>query len=399
MLGAPASILGMKTEHVWRLGLRLTTKLREHIPAYLGTYLIVTILLAITSQSAIAAGLTIYLDPVGDDDNNGLSVSEPVLTLSRAQEIAWSEHPDLAEDIDIVVRPGVYYGQEVVWNYFPVGKILRILPAGFTPRANCNSVTQTCWPTTSAGMPRFEANGATKPFIEINATESGQQTNVKIYGLFINHYRYAISLQKNEGSTIAECYFRNIGSQQQTGAEDGPTTTLLMTNSSYNLIRYNFFRNNGNFVVVGDPGLDAEQEENEQRKFHAVYMSDFSTYNTIDSNNLSHISGHAIKVRNASGYNWVVNNRIFNVTYGTAFQDYYHGTNEQPSFENHFEDNRLVSNGASLIGLELYRPLNTCINRDPPYVQRVFVENNYGSKRANDIIFGAGGSPNQWTCN
>jgi len=58
---------------------------------------------------------TLYLSPYGDDDNNGLSLVSPILSLQKAHDILLEYQPQIP--VDIIINAGTYYFQEVKWRY------------------------------------------------------------------------------------------------------------------------------------------------------------------------------------------------------------------------------------------------------------------------------------------
>src|SRR5215472_6914397 len=83
---------------------------------------------------AQAAGLAVYVSPSGNDANSGISSSQPVRTLQRAQQLVRGMNGDLSGDLTVVLADGYYRltspltltaadsggnGHNVVWTAAP----------------------------------------------------------------------------------------------------------------------------------------------------------------------------------------------------------------------------------------------------------------------------------------
>ncbi|MEI6500589.1 MAG: PDZ domain-containing protein, partial [Armatimonadota bacterium] len=70
---------------------------------------LVILALLLIAAAALAAPVTVYVSPTGNDAASGLKPETPVATLAKAQEIARAARQGSAEGYKLVLRGGSYY--------------------------------------------------------------------------------------------------------------------------------------------------------------------------------------------------------------------------------------------------------------------------------------------------
>lgn len=285
---------------------------------------------AVTPAEDDSGTLELFLAPDGSDANNGLSLAAPILTVARAQEIIGAEgHPG---DVRIRIAPGRYHGQTVVWTYARAGR--RIVFEALDPEAPL-PVFDGC---SKAG----ECSGGT--WFRLNFS-AGRHTNLEFRHLRFENYQTAISFNGNRnsengfngGNVIYGCSFYRIGNVFN--PELAPSTAVIrLVNSRENIIENNDFVDAIN--VTGGVLL------------HAVYVAHLSGGNFILQNRFIDHSGDAVRVRDFSNDNVILDN-IFLRAGADGYSEWYcdqdvrddctKPTPECPSWGNEFRDNRLVS--------------------------------------------------------
>lgn len=275
----------------------------------------------------------IYLSPDGSDANGGLSRSDPILSLSRAQDILVEADPNM--DVEVHIAPGTYYGQQVEWRFTMPDHTVTFMPLDNTkirpvfdgcpgPDAEPSQCTGDTWFTLHA----FD----------------GEATNIKFNYVRVTRYGTAISfhgnrndsLASNGGNTVYGSYFKDIGNGFNTDLPPS-TAAIRFVNSDDNLVQ------NNHFVNVVNIGKGAGL-------IHALYIAHQSSGNDISRNQFFNISGDAIRLRDASNDNRIVGNTISKAG-TTGYSDWYCDHDERtdctkrapecPSWENAFRDNTL----------------------------------------------------------
>jgi parallel beta-helix repeat protein len=164
-----------------------------------------------------------------------------------------------------------------------------------------------------------------------------------------------------------------------TGTSDSSFGTIILWSSSHNTIENSFFRINGNF----------EGDRPTQKQFHAVYCLKHASNNMIRGNNFSRISGPAVKLKDASNYNTIENNRFSGIVVGAAIQDHYKRDSQAPSWQNRFTDNTVTPNHSGktpVYGVEVQYPVLDDRNAARLF-PRVIVSGNAGNAKANTTIY------------
>jgi Periplasmic copper-binding protein (NosD) len=278
---------------------------------------------------AFAATFNVYLAPSssgGSDAHSGLSSSAPILTLSRAQQVIRAANP--ATDVVVDILQGNYTVGETDWSFYIPGHAITFMAHGYVPGGG----------RPAAGDPVFTnvtSNGvhpgawwfrALLPSSTSEPLYSGGTTGLRFYYLRVRDYTGGISFDGQtgrtyldnesppmyikpslgiDGNTVFGMSFEQIGNKY-TNATWG-YAAILFTDSSNNNIDNNTFDQVENTT---NPGA-----------IHDLYITHFSSSNSVTRNTIRTVSSYAIKVRDRSNYNDVDGNS-FNDTGGTsAYRD------------------------------------------------------------------------------
>ncbi len=280
----------------------------------------------------------VFLAPNGSDSNNGRSLASPILTIGRAQQILAAASP--AADMRVWVLPGRYLGQKTTWTFTRPGR--RIIFEAYDP---------------DAPKPVFDgtlANGS-KPggtWLQLSFS-GGRNTNLEFRNLRFENYGTAISFNGdrnrangfNGGNVISGCYFYRIGNVFNP-VLGYSTAAVRLVNSKENIIENNDFVDIINMTSGGS--------------LHAIYAAHLSDRNFILQNRFINNSGDAVRVRDYSNDNVVLDNvyiRAGNWGYSEwycdqdARTDCTKPTPECPSWGNEFRNNLLVSAWSGSLGV------------------------------------------------
>jgi parallel beta-helix repeat protein len=270
----------------------------------------------------------IHMAPSGSDDRDGSTAASAVQSLDKALKIATSINNPKVNRVKIAVASGVYRGQTVTTTGISGGRDLIITSDDPT-----------------AGRPKFDGDGKGGTWL-ILQNSSGQPTNIKISGLEIANYITAISLNGNRDNKqtsngkneIRNNVFSNIGQIAQPGSKPS-TAAIRLVNSDNNIITKNKFINIRNVEKCG--------------LLHAIYVAHDSTDNTISDNTFQDSCGDAVRFRDRSNNNIVLNNTFIDSWDKNPVSDWYcdstkrndctKSSGECPSMNNILEANRVVS--------------------------------------------------------
>jgi len=225
------------------------------------------------AQKAPVTGV-VYVARDGSDSNSG----QHLATLNCALQVASKFSRQVMAKVTIMVGPGEYTGEQVLW----------------TPSASSPEIV--IQPATGA-RPRFNGGG-NGAWLTVKAAFN-QLTPLTVTGMEVVNYQTAVSLDGrndangwNGGVKIVNNRFANIGSQL--AGEKHSTAAIRFVNSRNNLVQGNQFVNIRNSDRCG--------------ALHSVYMAHFSSHNAIRDNSFDGGCGDPIKVRDQSNDNLVANN-------------------------------------------------------------------------------------------
>jgi hypothetical protein len=272
------------------------------------------------SAAARPGNVTIYLAPAskgGKDSNTGLTSSSPILTLTHAQQVLTRLNP--TGNVTVRIKQGTYVANAITWTFYVPGHTVSFMPANYSgggrPPGGDPVFADPTSGGTHVGQTWFTAELPPAP----SSLHNGGNTGLHFYYLAIEDYSQGISFNGQAGhswhnktfyiqpsagvndNAVSGMTFYDIGdlyAPSQTGYG-----AILFTDSSHNDIYNNTFENLYN---SGD-----------HDELHALYITHFSSYNTVDKNLFEYTNGEAVKVRDRSDFNNVYDNR-FNETGGVA---------------------------------------------------------------------------------
>lgn len=278
----------------------------------------------ITASESDDTAFKIYMNPDGNDDNDGLSSSSPILTLEEVQAILIDINPD--SNIEIHIEPGNYYDQQVVWQY-----------------TNGHNITFTS-SDFGTERPVFDGRGNKLWF---NLKVRGQYTNLHFRYLQIQNYHDGIYLYGNRNdiesgwngnNSFYGIYFKNIGSKYSNYPDQMAYAAIYMPNSQENSIT------NCHFVNIEN------KTEDQFSYIHAIYILHYASNNSILRNRFKTVSGDPVRTRDESNYNVINENRFINTGKYGYYSDFYcfqgctKESGECPSIGNQFKYNECNQN-------------------------------------------------------
>lgn len=280
-------------------------------------------LAAAAAQAGVAArpgNVTIYLAPAsqgGKDSNTGLTSSSPILTLAHAQQVLTGLNP--AGNVTVRIKQGTYVANAITWSFYVPGHTISFMPANYSgggrPPGGDPVFADPASNGTHIGQTWFTAILPPAP----SPLHDGGNTGLRFYYLDIEDYTQGISFNgqaghswHNEtfyvkpstgvnGNDVSGMTFHDIGDSfapSQTGYG-----AILFTDSSDDGIYNNTF--------------DDIYNSGDTDQLHALYITHFSSSNTIDKNLFENTNGEAVKVRDRSNDNNISGN-TFKATGGVA---------------------------------------------------------------------------------
>jgi hypothetical protein len=268
------------------------------------------------TTSGTGRAVHIYVAPAGNDQAGGLAPDKALATLGQALKVYGTTCDRQA--IEIQVAAGSYSNERNTLKRVPC-------PLRITGE--------------NGSRPRF-SGGGNGTWLNLSAPGAGN-VDVTIKGLEISDYQTAISVNGNRNSPdawiggvrILDNRFSHIGSFRE---DQSPSTAAVrFVNTRSSVIEGNEFETIRNFKSCG--GL------------HSIYMASMSSNNLIKGNRFIDGCGDAIKVRDASNGNRVIDNQFERQEGNALFLDSYCDKNargdctkpegECPSWDNVFEDN------------------------------------------------------------
>jgi len=269
--------------------------------------------------------LVLFLDPLGDDDDDGAAPETALLSLQVAHDRIEALEPSGAVTVEIA--PGRYHLQQVEWTHFPPdGLTIRWAMPGERPIFDgCGPDDDPC---PGGAFLRFEA-------------AAGEMTDVDIEGLHIERYQRGVYFRGdredpagfNGGNRVADCVFSEIGNAYNISVGNA-FGAVTLTNSRGNLVVGNRFERLLNFFEFG--------------LLHGVYLAHYSDDNIVRDNVFDIVSGDGVRIRDASDRNLIEGNRFTKAgLYGVGEwyceqdtrDDCTKAAPECPSFDNRVVDN------------------------------------------------------------
>jgi hypothetical protein len=260
-----------------------------------------------TSQVAATSTYDLYVSPRGSDAYDGSEPTYAVLTLNRAQQILRTINP--SKNIRVIINPGYYYKQTVVWSYTrPQFSITFSPPAGSTSMPVFDGCS-----TSPVTDPAIQCRGGTA-FTLWNTR--GEATNVKISKLRFQNYQTALVFtgyrddvnSYNKRNIVEGCLFYKLGNAFNP-ALPYSTGAVRIVNSRENSLINNVFSN-----IINTTGIN---------HLHSIYLAHNSSGNIITGNTFKYTNGDPIRVRDASGNNVISGNTGIRAGEKNFFEDWY----------------------------------------------------------------------------
>lgn len=320
-------------------------------------------LLPVLPFAAQAQGMAVYMAADGKDANSGASPGTAVASLERALQVAIRQAGP--GGTEILVAPGTYREQRNVLR-------LKTEPPPIAIRA-----------ADSTQRPIFDGETNQGTWLRVLA-QTPMRLPITIEGLDVRRYSTALSIEApfeaGAGKQLASAVkvlsnrFEDIGSPQAPPS----TAALRFVGISESIVKGNSFLRVRN---AGDCSL-----------LHPIYMAHGSNRNRIEGNSFDDNCGVAIKLRDASNENQIVDNEFRRQTLSAVFQDWYcdatkrkdcERKDECPSWSNRFAGNRLDGKPVTPVALDIRhgeRPSNQC--ELPAVRERVLMQSPATSTRA-----------------
>jgi hypothetical protein len=264
--------------------------------------------------------VTIYLAPAskgGKDSNTGLTSSSPILTLAHAQQVLTRLNP--TGNVTVRITQGTYVADAITWSFYVPGHTISFMPVNYSgggrPPGGDPVFVDPTSKGTHTGQTWFTAVLPPAP----SPLHNGGNTGLHFYYLAIEDYTQGISFNGQAGHSWHNNTFYV---QPSTGVNDNdvsgmtfhdigdlfaPAQTgygvILFTDSSHDDIANNTF--------------DDIYNSGDTDQLHALYITHFSSSNTVDKNLFEDTNGEAVKVRDRSNDNNIFDN-TFNATGGVA---------------------------------------------------------------------------------
>ncbi len=272
----------------------------------------------------------------GDDGNAGTDKDHPIATLRRALAVVAGAMP--AMDTEVLMAPGTYYDQDIVWTYTSA-----VYAITFKPLVAGSTVVFDGCTNGSAdyanNCPDHTAHADGDGHFFLLGSHSAGDTNLRFEDLEIRHYRNGIRFANGASARnrIANCYIHHIGNGWAPNLSYAAAPgygAVRSRNSSYNEFVGNRFSHIEN--VPGSCEVCAGH-------MHSYYLADSSDHNAFDDETHEYVSGGPIRFRNYSNHN-VVRNSTF-VAGGLdkgAVSDFYSETDgECPCYDIQLQGNKV----------------------------------------------------------
>lgn len=277
----------------------------------------------------------IYLGPAATAKADGKSPQSALPTLQDALVLAQDKFKEGSVNVTIRVLPGRYVAQSAT-------------TAGAAPGGSLTIAA-----VEDAGRPVFDGGDQDLTWLTVTG-RVGQPANLKVFGLRIQNYLTAITLNGSRNRlnnavskvVIRNNFFEGIG-QRKRGTGKPSTAVIRLVNGDDNSIvnnRFIQFRNVEKCSLL-----------------HGIYLAHNSTGNLVKDNQFEDGCGDAIRFRDGSGGNQVEDNRFTDAWAGSPISDWYcdasgrddctKQSGECPSLDNTLSRNQLVAHRLADKGL------------------------------------------------
>jgi hypothetical protein len=272
--------------------------------------------------------VTIYMAPAskgGKDSNTGLTLSSPLLNLFDVLRVLKQLSP--SGNVTVRIEQGTYVDIGITWNFYVPGKTISFMPVNYVPGNGRPPGGDPVFvdPLTGGKHPVHPAYTwftAILPSAPSPLADGGN-TGLRFYYLAIEDYTQGISFNGQAGHSwhnnsfyikpsngvndndVSGMTFYQIGDLYAPGWTG--YGTVLLTDSSDDDIA------NNTFDEIKNTGIHDE--------LHGLYITHFSSYNSVDNNLFEYTNGEAVKVRDRSNYNTVDSNRFIEAGGVSAYLD------------------------------------------------------------------------------
>lgn len=305
-----------------------------------------------------ASTFNVYLAPAGSggsDANSGLSQSSPILTLNRAQAVLQQASP--TTDVTVDILQGSYTEGETDWSFYVPGHTISFMADGYVlgggrPAAGDPVFTNTTSGGLHPGAWWFKAllPGSSDPF------HDGGTTGLRFYYLRVRDYTGGISFDGQTGHTYLDSESPPMYIKPSAGVNGNTVFGMSFeqignkfTNATWGYGAILFTDSSGNNIENNT--FDQVENTTNPGAIHDLYITHFSSSNSVTRNRFTTVSSYAVKVRDRSNYTDVESN-TFDDTGGTsAYRDEFcdlacveanPGTPRQcASYDNRFKNNAI----------------------------------------------------------
>jgi Right handed beta helix region len=330
-------------------------------------WLMACVALVVTGTATMAAAdpvFTVFMSASGADTNDGLTAVTAVRSLVRVQEVLVEHNP--ATDVEVRIAQGTYVAPPMhSWRFYVPEHTISFLPIDYEYGEGREGI---------AGLPVFRnarnADGMypggywLQPRLPTDPTHplyGGGTSGLRFYYLQVEYYssggvsvygdserdvedeRYSPPLRVRgsvglNGNTFFGMVFTRLGNRWATDTAYG-YGGIVLTNSSSNRIENNHFVQIENASPYGG-------------KIHGLYITHFSSQNSIRRNRFSYNSGDPVKIRNQSNFNAVEYNSFTRSGRNSFYRDEFcdeqcaidnNGSRQCASYHNRFFYNVLIS--------------------------------------------------------
>ncbi len=272
----------------------------------MGLFKALSLILMLTAHLSAysATELTLYLSPKGDDGLDGQSASRSILSLKRAHQLIAAHFKKSPSNVNVLIAPGTYYNQTVVWTTAHPQYQIRIKSAVADKK-----------PVFDGRSDGTQTLGSQRSFF-IMKNFSGA-TNITLENLFIRFYAEAVGLNGdrdnektgfNSHNKILNMTFDKIGSRYHVDQASPGYAVLRLVNSKKNEIKGNIF---SNILNKTRPEL-----------LHSIYAAHYSHENVIEGNVFKKQPGDPLRVRDFSNFN-IINKNEFESAGAYAYSEWY----------------------------------------------------------------------------
>lgn len=319
------------------------------------------------SAAAPAKTLTIYLAPAskgGLDKHTGLTAKSPILTLARAQQVLVQQKPK--GDVVVRIEQGTYVAGSTTWDFYVPGHAISFMPATYVlgkgrPRGGDPAFVNV---TATKGAHRyhpantwFHAQLPPAP----SPLHNGGHTGLHFYYLQVQDYTQGISFDGQSGHGYHDNAKPPMYTRPSAGLNDNAVSGMTFSNigdqyapgfTGYGVI---LFTDSSNDTITNNT-FDEIRNTGDTDELHGLYITHFSSDNTISLNLFENTNGEAVKIRDRSNSNVVKDNRFDNTGGVAAYLDDFCNeqcaqANQKPpvayrqcaSYDNHFVDNTVVT--------------------------------------------------------